>query len=261
VIRYNYIHDAFGFGKHEGHWTTPHYCWGIYLDDNSAEVRVYGNIVVRALRGLLHFHCARDTLVENNVFVDGFLQQVEMNGWNDYSRFLDKMGPAYEEHVDLPAWKKYEGLQKGGHPRDAVPMAGNRIRRNVFYYHEPEAKLYKHRRLRFEHFECDHNLVYHFGHPLLVGLEGVPADRQWSEWRKLGFDTHSIVSDPLFVDPENDDYRLKPDSPAFELGFQPIPMEKIGPYQSPDRASWPIVEAPGAREAGYRRAELGHGSR
>ena len=260
VIRYNYIHDVFGFGQHEGRWTTPHYCWGIYLDDNSAEVHVYGNIVVRALRGLLHFHCARDNLVENNIFVDGQLQQIEMNGWNDYSRFLDQMGPAYEAHVDLPAWKKYPGLQQGGHPKEAVPMGGNRIRRNIVYYHSPEAMLYKHRRLRFDHFECDRNLVYHFGHPLLVGLPDVPPEKQWAEWQKLGFDRESLVADPLFVDAENDDYRLRPDSPALELGFEPIPVEKIGPYESPDRASWPIVEAPGAREAGFVRATLEHGT-
>ena len=51
-----------------------------------------------------------------------------------------------------------------------------------------------------------------------------------------------------FVDPARDDYRLQPDSPAFALGFKPIPVEKIGPFASPDRASWPIVEAEGARE-------------
>jgi len=257
VIRYNYIHDVFGFGKHDGHWTTPHYAWGIYLDDNSAEVHVHGNIVVRALRGLLHFHCARDNRVENNIFVDGMLQQVEMNGWKDYSRFLDRMGSAYEKHVGLPAWKKYEGLQKGGHPKEAVPMGGNRIERNIFFYRKPEAKLYKHRQLRFEHFDCDRNLIHHFGHPVLTGLTDVPPEKQWAEWQKLGFDRHSVVADPLFVDPDNDDYRLRPESPAFKLGFQPIPVEKIGPYESPDRASWPIVEAAGAREAGYRRAEVG----
>jgi len=256
VIRYNYFHDIFGFGKHEGRWVTPHYAWGIYLDDNSAEVHVYGNIVVRALRGLLHFHCARDNLIENNIFVDGMLQQIEMNGWDSYSRFLDRMGPAYEEHVKLPAWKKYPGMQQGGHPKDAVPMAGNRIRGNIIYYHNPEAMLYKHRRLSLEHFECDHNLVYHFGRPLLTSLKDVPPEKQWARWQELGFDRHSIVADPRFVDPEKDDYRLQPDSPALKLGFQPIPVEKIGPYQSPDRASWPVVEAPGAREAGYCRATI-----
>jgi hypothetical protein len=33
-----------------------------------------------------------------------------------------------------------------------------------------------------------------------------------------------------------------------KLGFQPIPVEKIGPYRDELRASWPIVEAEGARE-------------
>ena len=258
VIRYNYIHDVFGFGKHDGRWTTPHYAWGLYLDDNSAEVHVYGNIVVRALRGLLHFHCARDNLVENNVFVGGMLQQIEMNGWNDYSRFLDRMGPSYEEHIKLPAWKKYEGFQKGGHPKDAVPMGGNRIRRNVIYYRDPEAMLYKHRRLTYEDFECDENLIYHFDQPLLTGPADVPPEKQWEAWKELGFDRNSVVADPRFVDADNDDYRLQPDSPALKLGFKPIPVEKIGPYKSPDRASWPIAEAAGAREAGFRRAELNH---
>ena len=53
---------------------------------------------------------------------------------------------------------------------------------------------------------------------------------------------------PGFVNRAAKDFRLKPDSPAFKLGFQPIPVGKIGPYASELRASWPIVEAEGARE-------------
>lgn len=261
VIRYNYIHDVFGFGKehhHTGSWITPHYCWGIYLDDNSAEVHVHGNIVVRALRGLLHFHCARDNLVENNIFIDGMLQQIEMNGWSDYSKWIDRMGPAYEKYSQLAAWQKYDGLKKGGHPKDAIPMGGNRIRRNIICYSDPEAMLYKYRSAatRFlDDFECDRNLIWHGGARLLVGgLKDVPEEKQWETWREMGFDRNSIVADPIFVDARNDDYRLPPDSPALKLGFEPIPVEKIGPFESPDRATWPIEEAPGAREAGFERA-------
>ena len=57
-----------------------------------------------------------------------------------------------------------------------------------------------------------------------------------------------MFADPLFVDPEHDDYRLKEDSPALKLGFQPLPIDEMGPYESNERATWPIVEAPGARE-------------
>ena len=38
-------------------------------------------------------------------------------------------------------------------------------------------------------------------------------------WKSEGMDRHSIVADPLFRDPESDDYRLLAESPAWELGF------------------------------------------
>ena len=81
-----------------------------------------------------------------------------------------------------------------------------------------------------------------------VCLKEAVALDEWESWRATGQDQHSLVADPMFVDPEKDDYRLKPDSPAFKLGFQAIPVEKIGPYQDEMRASWPIVEAEGVRE-------------
>jgi hypothetical protein len=71
---------------------------------------------------------------------------------------------------------------------------------------------------------------------------------QWGAWQALGQDQHSLVADPRFVAPEKDDYRLRSDSPAWKLGFQPIPLEKIGPYQSELRATWPVVERPETME-------------
>ena len=42
-----------------------------------------------------------------------------------------------------------------------------------------------------------------------------------AEWQAAGHEQGSLVVDPGFVDPDRDDYRLKPDSPAFPLGFVP----------------------------------------
>ena len=95
--------------------------------------------------------------------------------------------------------------------------------------------------------ECDGNLIWHYGQALLVQRMGTAAEK-WDSWRSQGSDVHSIVADPLFVDPDKDDYRLKENSPAAQIGFKAIPVEQIGPYADPLRASWPIVEAPGARE-------------
>ena len=41
-------------------------------------------------------------------------------------------------------------------------------------------------------------------------------------------DKTSLIADPMFVDWKNDDFRLKPESPAFKLGFEAIPVKKIG---------------------------------
>jgi hypothetical protein len=76
---------------------------------------------------------------------------------------------------------------------------------------------------------------------------------EWDAWREQGLDAHSLVADPLFVNPRENDYRLQENSPALRLGFKPIPFEKIGPYADPLRASWPIVEAAGARERSFTR--------
>ncbi len=47
-------------------------------------------------------------------------------------------------------------------------------------------------------------------------------------WQQLGFDQHSIFADPLFVDPANGDYRVQPDSPALQVGFQNFRMDQFG---------------------------------
>ena len=48
------------------------------------------------------------------------------------------------------------------------------------------------------------------------------------QWRQRGHDTNSIIADPLFVDPQNYDFRLQPDSPALNLGFKPIDLRAAG---------------------------------
>ncbi len=81
-----------------------------------------------------------------------------------------------------------------------------------------------------------------------VEMHEAEAMSEWEAWQALGLDRHSRIADPLFVNRARDDYRLKPGSPAYALGFKPIPVDKIGPYKSPLRAGWPIKEAIGARE-------------
>ena len=78
----------------------------------------------------------------------------------------------------------------------------------------------------------------------LFALEVSAAIRNAQLYARVEAQNQRLVE----LDKAKDDFRLKPDSPALKLGFQPIPVDKIGPYQDDLRASWPIVEAAGARE-------------
>jgi hypothetical protein len=53
------------------------------------------------------------------------------------------------------------------------------------------------------------------------------------QWRALGRDTNSVIADPLFVAPEQRDFRLKPGSPATRIGFKPFDPSKAGVYGNP----------------------------
>ena len=44
----------------------------------------------------------------------------------------------------------------------------------------------------------------------------------------LTIEDNLVDKDPHFVDRPGGDFRLKEDSPAFTLGFQPIPVDRIG---------------------------------
>jgi hypothetical protein len=255
VVRYNWFHDILGYGQENGRWVSPHYCWGIYLDDNTGGVDVIGNVVARCVRGPIHLHNGRDNLVENNIFIEGTLQQIECNGWTQTHRYwtshLPTMIKGYESVRDQPAWKSMRNMDT--HPKDAVLpdgtiMSGNVFRRNIAWYTGAKAKLLGLRNFSLAHNRFEANLYWHGGQPLSIPRKGVAPEDEWRSWQAAGQDKDSLVADPLFVDPARDDYRLKPESPALKLGFQPIPFERIGPYRDELRASWPIVEAEGARE-------------
>ncbi len=51
----------------------------------------------------------------------------------------------------------------------------------------------------------------------------------WEKWQARGHDRHSLVTDPRFVAPDKNDFRLQPDSPALKLGFRPIDLSRVGP--------------------------------
>lgn len=61
---------------------------------------------------------------------------------------------------------------------------------------------------------------------IFIGRGHVP-EIPLKDWNRT--DKGSIVEDPLFVNPNRFDFRLKEDSPAFKIGFRPFSLTGIGP--------------------------------
>ncbi len=279
IIRHNVFHHVGGFGKARN-WASlpdgrvpyeyPSFTWGIYLDDPTTGTLVYGNILYSVpIRGL-HNHGGRDNTFENNIIIDcpalraGRLSPT----WSNWPAIIDKLHSAVYE--GSPYLRLYPELADYGddHPEE---MSGIKFVRNIVYFTEEGTRWLRElnatrwqggqelysltiRRDDWDTFEWDNNVIYApEGMELRVTHQqdgDSPRVLTWDEWRAQGVDEHSLLADPLFVDAANRDYRLRPDSPALKLGFKQIPIDQIGLFAHDLRASWPVVEAPGASRLG-----------
>ncbi len=202
-IRYNYLHDITGF-EHKG-------CVGVYLDDMfaSAEIasNVFYNVTMAAFIG-----GGRDCSVVNNIFVDcnpALHIDARALGWA-------------HDHAD--GWIK-EAQEKGtlsGIAYNTPPYSVRYPQLVGILDDEPKAPK--------------GNLIAH----------NICWGGKWDHVEEVArpyitFTDNLIDVDPHFVDAEKKDYRLKDDSPALKMGFEPIPIDKIGLYQDERRASWPVA--------------------
>lgn len=90
--------------------------------------------------------------------------------------------------------------------------------RNIVYY--VEGALFT----RESDLAADNNVYWNTKGEPVVFLNGASL----KQWQAKGLDVHSVVADPKFLNPRRFDFRLRPDSPALKLGFQPIDISKAG---------------------------------
>jgi hypothetical protein len=167
------------------------------------------------------------TLVSGNVFHD--IESSSYGGWGLYTD-EGSTGITFEHNL---VFRTTSGSFHQHYGRDNV------VRHNVLVDARDQqvqaSRVEDHRSFRFEN-----NIVVWSRGTAIAGpwnkLQTLTVRNCWwnssgtpvtfmnhtlEAWQAAGHEQGSIVADPLFVDPANDDYRLRPDSPAIPLGFEP----------------------------------------
>ena len=210
VIRNNYLHHVLGFGGR--------HCRGIYLDDSCAGVTVDGNAFWKITWPVFIGGAAQNT-ISNNLFIDC-----------PEAVFVDDRGCGWQkEHIDQRiAWYRKRGVLDGvsltkppystRYPELAEYVRGdwhmpfgNRVERNVFW--KGDASFLRQ-----------------------VGGGKDPGDDWWlvRGLKKMPKEDFVVTNNLVNVDPKCIDFasgnlRLAEGSPAWKIGFKPIPFDEIGP--------------------------------
>ena len=80
-----------------------------------------------------------------------------------------------------------------------------------------------------------HNIVMDGYKPIQIKQWGdtidynlFPDTASLNQSQRRGTDSHSLIGDPMFINPLAGDYRVQQNSPAMKIGFQNFPMDRFG---------------------------------
>ncbi|MBA3708120.1 MAG: right-handed parallel beta-helix repeat-containing protein, partial [Planctomycetes bacterium] len=265
IIRWNSFHHCGGYGKADRwkpvtagavEYRYPEFTWGVYLDDPSSGTRVLGNVFDRVPMCAMHNHGGSDNLWANNLIIDCPAISIGAlaHDWDQWPSVIEAFRSMTSGSPDLLEF--YPELSRIDRARPER-VSGVRFERNIIIVtaagsawlraQHPEwgsgVPIYQ---LRLDAQDIaanrwDSNCIsYDAGiSPLIQStllVDGKPQPTvflSWSQWRALGQDAHSALADPGFADRAHGDWSLRPDSAAVALGFEPIPLDQIGPRAHP----------------------------
>jgi len=234
-VAHNHIHDMDQIGVSVG-WV-----WGYGASKAAGNVIEFNHIhdvgrgVLSDLGGIYVLGARPGTIVRGNLVHDCY--SYSYGGWGIY---LDEgsTGVLVENNI------VYNTKTGGFHQHYGKE---NRIVNNIFAFAK-EGQLQRTRPEPHKSFTFKRNIVYFTEGTLLAGAwgddgftmdynlyldaRGTPIDflgATLDQWQNRGNDAHSLIADPLFVDAAKHDFRLKPKSPAFKLGFKQIDLSHVGP--------------------------------
>lgn len=214
-MSYNFIHHTGGVGMGS---------MGIYMDDCMSGAEIFGNIFYKVQRAAF-IGGGRDHQVINNVFVDcNHAVELDARGMDKTPVWRDMVDKTMRAHlVDLP-----QALYRSRYP-DLAALDK--------YYGPPGGPSIE--GAAFTGVPAENNVVatnISVGKWLRVAWHATP--------KMLRLENNLTNANPQFVEQPNDqsrakDFALQRTSPAWKLGFQKLPVEKIGLYRDEFRKRLP----------------------
>ena len=182
--------------------------WGIYQDEGSTGILVENNVVYDTKFAPYDIHYAKEITVRNNIFAFGKKDQVARTRCEPHVSCELVNNIFYWTEGDL-----YSGDWNDIVAKSTVHRQGNDQKTNE------SGPIVT--------FKADRNV--YFNPVLSVDKVKFGGGRSFDAWRKMGKDINSVYADPLFRDAAGRDFRLRPDSPAFKLGFVDFDQSAVGP--------------------------------
>jgi parallel beta-helix repeat protein len=243
-IIHNHVHDLFYTAISVG-WT-----WGYGQNQSSGNLIAFNDLhdigkdMLSDMGGIYTLGIQPGTIIQNNLVHD--ISAFTYGGWGIY---LDEGSSNILVQDNVVFACKSAGFhQHYG--------ADNIIRNNIFAFNR-EHQLMRTRAEQHISFTLENNIVF-FNQGDLLGSNWSDghfitrknlyydtrstnirfADKSFTDWQASGQDQGSLISNPLFINPQKFDFHLQPDSPALKLGFHQIDLTTVGPRVPAGAATW-----------------------
>ncbi len=169
--------------------------WGLYTDEGSTGILLENNVAFRCKDAGFHQHYGSSNVVRNNLLAFNRNHSVMRSRAEPHLSFW------FTNNVVIADSGTLLGSNWQGTPTNYL-MAGN---------------------VWFDTRSATNAAAHRF------------AGKTFEAWQKTGQDTGSLLADPLLKDPSRPQLGLKPESPAFKIGFKQIDMSTVGPRPKPAR--------------------------